>query len=225
MRYLFERGVIRLLARLVLRRALRVTGRERFPATGPVIVIGNHIATCDPPLVGALIPRRDVAYMAKSESFQGAAWYRFLLRGYNAFPVVRHSADRAALRHSLDLLAAGHVLVIYPEGSRSPQARMTRAYAGAGFIARRSGAPIVAAAIWGSEHVLPKGAVLPRHAPVRIVYGDPVRLPERNPDGSRMTNQQTADWMMSRLADLLPLEYRGVYGPGGGLAEDTQPAA
>jgi 1-acyl-sn-glycerol-3-phosphate acyltransferase len=163
--------------------------------------------------------------MAKSESFQGPAWYRFLLRGYHAFPVVRHTADRAALRHSLDTLAAGHVLVMYPEGSRSPDARMARAFAGVGFIARHSGAPIVPAAIWGSEQVLPKGARLPRHAQVRIVYGAPFHLPERNPDGSRMTNQETADWMMSRLAELLPVEYRGVYGPGGLADEDTKPAA
>src|SRR5437879_3594814 len=135
MRYLVERSAILLLALAVLRRALRVIGRDRVPRRGPLIVIGNHIATCDPPLVGALIPRRDVAYMTKSESFQGSRVYRFLLRGYNAFPVVRHSADRAALRHSLDVLAAGQVLVMYPEGARSPDARMTRAYAGVGFIA------------------------------------------------------------------------------------------
>jgi 1-acyl-sn-glycerol-3-phosphate acyltransferase len=225
MRYLFERSIMLLLARVVLRRELRVIGRDRIPRHGPLIVIGNHIATCDPPLVGALIPRRDIAYMAKSESFQGAWWYRFLLRGYHAFPVVRHSADRAALRRSLDQLASGHVLVMYPEGARSPNAQMTRAYAGVGFIARHSGAPILPAAIWGSERVLPKGAILPRHAPVRVVYGEPFHLPERNPDGSRMSNQQTADWMMSRLAELLPLEYRGVYAPGGEATQDTKPAA
>lgn len=225
MRYLLERSVIRLLALVVLRRGLRVTGRGEVPRSGPLIVIGNHIATCDPPLVGALIPRRDVNYMTKSESFQGSRIYRFLLRGYNAFPVVRHTADRAALRRSLDILAVGHALVMYPEGARSANARLARAYAGVGFIARHSGAPIVAAAIWGSEHVLPKGAILPRHAQVRVVFSAPFQLPERNADGSRMTNQRTADWMMSRLAELLPVEYRGVYGPGGLADEDTKPAA
>lgn len=225
MLYWMERSVMRLLALAVLRRGLRVIGRERFPRRGPVIVIGNHIATCDPPLVGALIPRRDVAYMAKSESFQGARWYRFLLRGYNAFPVVRHTADRAALRRSLDVLARGHILVMYPEGSRSPDARMQRAYAGVGFLARRSSAPIVAVGIWGTEKVLPKGASLPRHGQVRIVFSEPFQLPERNDDGSRMTSQQTADWMMWRLAELLPVEYRGVYAPGAILEEHTKPAA
>jgi len=215
---------MRLLARIVLRRRLLVAGLEHLPRTGPLIVVGNHIATCDPPLVGALLPRLDVYYMAKSEAFR-TRWQRFFMEGYHAFPVVRHTADRTALRRALEVLAQGNVLVMYPEGSRSPDHRMRRPYAGVGFLARRTGAPIVPAAIRGSENVLPKGRFLPRTADVRVVYGEPFRPPERNPDGSRMTHQQSADWMMARVAALLPEEYRGVFGRGGELAASTPPAA
>lgn len=224
MKYRFFRRLMRIVSRTVLRHRLEVTGRERFPRRGPVIVIGNHISTIDPPLVGAYIPRFDVHYMTKAESFGNprTAW---MFRWYNAFPVVRHTADRSALRHALNLLAAGHVVVIYPEGTRQRDATMARPYAGAGFIARKSGAPIVAAAIHGSEAVLRKGATLPHPADVHVVYSEPFTLPERNPDGSPMSHQQSADLMMSRLAALLPESYRGVFAPGRRPEEAAPPAA
>lgn len=208
--YAVLRFILHLLRVVILRRALHVTGLEHVPASGPVIVVGNHIATVDPPLTGALIRRLDVHYMAKSESFRNP-WTRWLFHGYNAFPVVRHTADRGALKYALRLLKDGHVLVLYPEGTRSPDRTVHRPFAGAGFLARHSGVPIVPAAIWGSEDVLPKGASWPRHADVNIIYGEPFHLPDRNPDGTPMTHQESADYMMSRVAALLPLRYRGVF--------------
>jgi 1-acyl-sn-glycerol-3-phosphate acyltransferase len=209
------RLVMRLLAHIFLFRSVHVEGLENVPRRGPVLVLGNHIATVDPPLTGALIRRLDVYYMAKSESFKPrVAW---LFRAYHAFPVVRHSPDRTALKHALRLLAEGHVLLVYPEGSRSEDARLRRAYAGAGFIARHSRVPLVPVAIWGSEKALPKGARWPHHAEVHIRYGAPFQLPERNPDGTLMSHQQTADHMLGRVAAMLPERYRGIYGPGGDL--------
>lgn len=220
MRYRAERCLVRLLARLVLGPRLHVRGVEHVPSQGPLLLVGNHIATCDPPLVGAQLQRTDLYYMTKSESFR-RWWGRFVIEGYHGFPVVRHSADRRALRRALGYLAAGHGVVIYPEGSRSPDHRLRRPYPGVGFLARRSGAPVVPAAIWGSERVLPKGRWLPRRAEVHIVFGEPFHLPERAVDGSRMTHQQSADLIMARLATLLPEEYRGVFG----RALQTPPAA
>lgn len=219
-----ERGLIRVLAFVVLRRSLHTSGRDNVPASGPVLLVSNHVATCDPALGGAFIKRLDVYFMAKSESFH-TRWNRFWLRGFNAFPVVRQTADRGALRYALEVLADGHALFMYPEGSRSPDHRIARPYPGVGFIARRSGVPIVPVAVWGSEGVLSKGRLLPRHAEVHLVYGEPFQLPERNPDGSEMSHQQSTDYMMSRVADMLPPEYRGVYGADGNVMVDTSPAA
>ena len=218
------RTVMRLLAFVILFRSVHVRGLDRVPKRGPVLVVGNHIATLDPPLTGALIKRFDVYYMAKSEYFE-LHRQRWLFRAYNAFPIVRHHADRTAIKHALRVLGGGHVLMMYPEGTRSRDLKLHRPFAGAGFLARKSGAPIVPVAVWGSEHVLPTGASWPRHADVFIQFGEPFQLPERNPDGTRMTHQQSADHMMARVAALLPEKYRGVYGPGGELAIATPPAA
>jgi 1-acyl-sn-glycerol-3-phosphate acyltransferase len=223
--YHAERALCRFLVLVVLRRALRVTGRERIPRTGPALVVSNHVSLCDPALVGPFIRRPDVYFMAKSDAFR-KRWHAYILRGYNAFPVVRQTADRPALRHALDVLASGHVLVMFPEGSRSSDHKIARPHAGVGFIARHSGVPVIPAAIWGTENVMPKDRLIPRHAMVHLTYGEPFHLPERNTDGSRMSHQQSTDYMMSKVAELLPEEYRGVYGDQqGGAAVSSSPAA
>jgi 1-acyl-sn-glycerol-3-phosphate acyltransferase len=202
--YPFERRLMLALMWYFLGDDLQVEGLENVPRGG-CLVAGNHIATCDPPLIGALIPRHDVHYMAKAEAFRNrkGAW---LLSGYNAFPVARHTADRLAIRRSLAVLAQGRVLIMMPEGTRSPDATLQRAEPGVGLIACRSGAPIVPVGVWGSENALPKGATFPRRAEVHVRYGEPLHLP-----GAHMGNQECADWIMERVADLIPERYRGVY--------------
>jgi 1-acyl-sn-glycerol-3-phosphate acyltransferase len=201
---------MRLLTRLVLGRHLRVRDLANVPQTGAVIIVGNHIATVDPPLVSSRIPRLDIFSMAKAEAYRRRV-ARFFLRGWNAFPVVRHSADRTALSYALKCLAEGHALMMFPEGTRASDTMLHRAYPGVGFLALRSGAPVVCAAIAGTEKVLPKGSILPRRSDVELRFGEPFRVPRRHPDGRRVTNQEAADLIMSRIAGLLPEHYRGVY--------------
>ncbi|HEX6493589.1 MAG TPA: lysophospholipid acyltransferase family protein [Candidatus Dormibacteraeota bacterium] len=206
--YPFERRLMLSLMWYFLRDELRVEGLENVPRGG-CIVAGNHIATCDPPLIGALIRRHDVHYMAKAEAFHNwkTGW---AIAGYNAFPVARHTADRLAIRRSLAVLAQGRVLIMMPEGTRSPDATLQRAEPGVGLIARRSGSPIVPVGVWGSENALPKGATRPRRAEVHVRYGEPVHLPD-----ARMSHQESADWIMEQIAGLIPERYRGVYGRAG----------
>jgi 1-acyl-sn-glycerol-3-phosphate acyltransferase len=176
---------------------------------GPLLIVSNHIGAVDPPLLGAWIPR-PVWFMAKAELFKN--WFMGpLARAYHAFPVVRHSPDRRAIRRTFDLLHGGKAVVLFPEGHRSDDARLHRAEPGAGFLARHSGAPIVPAAVTGTHRVLGRSQMIPRRAPVEMAFGKPFSLPERNPDGSVMEHQQSADFMMMKIAELLPLEYQGDY--------------
>lgn len=219
-RYRIERTLFRLLVRIILGRGLHVEGMENIPAEGPVIVVGNHIATVDPPLVGAQIARVDVFAMAKAEAFR-RRFARFFLLGWNAFPVRRGTADRQALGLSLRCLAEGHVLLMFPEGTRSDDRALHRAFPGVGFIALRSGAPVVCVAVTGTEGVLPKGRWVPRRARVVVRYGQPFNIDRHHADGRRVTNQQAADVIMAELSGLLPERYRGVYaaGPAGRAAD------
>jgi 1-acyl-sn-glycerol-3-phosphate acyltransferase len=201
---------VRLLAWIVLGRRLRIVGMEHIPRRGAVLVVGNHVGTVEPALTGVFIPRLDVFYLAKSELFRTPllAW---LFRRSHAFPVVRDTPDRTALRVALRLLADGHVLLVYPEGTRSWDGQILGdTHGGAGFIARHSGALVVPVASWGSERVIPRGSWLPRRADVELRIGAPFRLPAAGPDGKRLSNRQAAAAMMERVIALLPEERRPI---------------
>jgi 1-acyl-sn-glycerol-3-phosphate acyltransferase len=201
---------VRLLAWIVLGRRMRIDGMAHIPRDGAVLVIGNHVGTVEPALTGVFIPRHDVFYMAKSELFR-TPFLGWLFRQNHAFPVVRHTADRAALRSALAVLAGGHVLLVYPEGTRSWDGHIIgEIQAGAGFIARQSGATIVPVASWGSERVIPRGSWIPRPADVELRIGEPFHLPVAGRDGRSLSSREATAIMMERVIALLPRERRPV---------------
>jgi 1-acyl-sn-glycerol-3-phosphate acyltransferase len=206
--YLFLTRLARLLTRILLGSRFHLQGTSNVPARGPLLIVSNHVGAVDPAIIGAWAPR-PVWFMAKAELFRGA--FAWLMRAYHAFPVVRHSPDRAALRRAFDLLKQGSAVVLFPEGHRSDEARLLRAEPGAGFIARRSGAPLLPLAITGTQEILGRGALIPRPADVSMTFGETFSLPDRNQDGSQMDHQQSADYLMGKIAQLLPLENQGAY--------------
>ncbi len=204
--YFILTRVARLLTFLVLGpRHFQLQGLGHVPRNGPLLIVSNHIGTPDPPLVGAFTPR-PVHFLAKAELFE-RPFSRWLMRAYHAFPVQRHSADRAALRTALAVLKRGDVLVLFPEGTRSLDGQLHRAEPGAGFVASRSGAPIVPLAITGTDRVLPKRGRWLHRAPVTMTYGPVFTLPAI----ARHDYQAIADYLMTHVASLLPVAKRGCY--------------
>ena len=197
------RALVRGLELLILGRRLRLQGLGNIPAGGPALIVGNHAGAIDPVLLGIHLKRRDVYYMAKAELFKNPA-LGWLFNHCHAFPVVRDSPDRAALKTALDHLARGRLLVLYPEGTRTADGTAGAPHAGAGFIARRAGVPLVPVATWGSDAVIPRGIHLPKSADVWIRIGSPFRLPERNPGERPLSNREAADLMMQAVRSLLP---------------------
>jgi len=204
--YWLLRGVMRVLVAVVLAGRVHVEGLENVPRRGGALLVGNHVGTIDPPLTGSLIPRLDVYYMAKSEAFANAR-VRWIFRGFNAFPVVRGKDDRTALRHTLDLLRDGHVVLVYPEGSRSPDGRLREPQAGVGFLARHGEVPVIPVAVWGTEKVLAAGTSRIHRADVHVRYGAPVALPAAGA-GPRSDNRAVAAVIMDAIAAMLPVRYR-----------------
>jgi 1-acyl-sn-glycerol-3-phosphate acyltransferase len=209
--YWVIRWILNLLILVLVRNHLHVEGRENVPREGGLLVISNHIASADPPILGAKFPR-PVHFMAKIEWFKNPV-AAFLARQFLCFPVVRHTADRSALRYTLQLLEVGQAVCIYPEGTRAEDARIHPVEAGVGFVARRSGVPIQPVAMWGTENVLPaKGTHWPRAADCHMRIGEPFHLPRAD-----MTNQEAADYMMARVAAMLPPAYRGAFEHSGAV--------
>lgn len=211
MRYSVLRLVIRLLCRAYLGPRFRLAGREWIPRGGGCLVCANHIGTIDPALVPAWVDRPDSWSMAKAEALQGHGLGTAVLRAYHAFGVVRHTPDRRALRRARDILEGGGVLFLYPEGHRGWDGRMQRAEPGAGFLARVSGVPVLPVAIVGTNEVIGQGRSFPRRRPVTVRFGPPFRVREHSEDGSRVTNQEAADAIMLRIADMLPEAMWGEY--------------
>jgi 1-acyl-sn-glycerol-3-phosphate acyltransferase len=208
--YAFLRWLMRAMTRGYLIGLFKVVGTENVPRTGPLIICPSHSGTLDPPMVPAFTPRGDTWSMAKSEYFKGGLT-EFFFRAYHSFPVVRHSADRNALRLSFDLLKAGHALIIYPEGTRVESGVLATPEPGAGFIAQKAGIPVLPVGLTGTRECLPKGARWPRRVPVSITFGKPFLVASKRPDGTRVSHQEAADGIMVEIAELLPPHQRGLF--------------
>ena len=208
--YAALRWLMRFMTRTYLIGLFHVVGAENVPRTGPLIICPSHSGTLDPPMVPAFTPRHDTWNMAKSEYFKGGIT-EFFFRQYHAFPVVRHTADRAAVKRSFDLLKAGHALIIYPEGTRVESGVLAKPEPGAGFIAQKAGCPVVPVGLSGTRECLPKGAHWPRRVPVSVTFGKPFTVASKRPDGTRVSHQDAADAIMVQIAELLPPAQRGEF--------------
>jgi len=210
--YVFLRWVMRTMVRVYLVGLWRIEGLENVPRTGPLLVCPNHRSTIDPPLVPAFLPRRDSWSMAKSEYFEKGGWQSWLFTHFQAFPVVRHTADRRAIRQALSILAAGQVLVVYPEGTRVESGGLKDAEPGAGFLAQRADVLVLPVALTGTRECFPKGAHWPRRVPVRMRIGKPFRIARKDAARGRIKSQEASDKIMRAIAELLPENMRGEFG-------------
>lgn len=199
--WLFLRASMRTLLRW------RIVDADLVPKTGGVILASNHVSNLDPPVVGVGI-WRPCAYMAKEELFTNRffAWY---IRKLNAFPVKRGSADRASLKHALEVLEAGWPLVMFPEGTRSETGELGEAEMGVGMIAYRSGVPVVPAYVRGTNQVMPKGGGM-KLAQIHVRYGHPMRFvaPEGTKPG-RAEYEAAAHQIMDAIRALRDAELAG----------------
>ncbi|QED48449.1 lysophospholipid acyltransferase family protein [Cytobacillus dafuensis] len=163
--YSFVKSVVLGILKPVYR--FEVIGREHFPKEGGVLLCSNHIHNFDPPVVGINAPR-PVHFMAKEELFNVPLLGK-IVSNLNAFPVKRGMSDREALRKGLAILKEGHVLGIFPEGTRSKTGELTKGLAGVGFFALRSDAAVVPCAIIGPYKAFKR---------LKVIYGKPIDIQE-----------------------------------------------
>jgi 1-acyl-sn-glycerol-3-phosphate acyltransferase len=208
--YAVMRWIVRAIARVYLAGMFAMEGRDKVPRRGTLMVCANHSSNVDPPLVPAFLPRSDTWSMAKAEWFHDRRGHIF--RAYHAFPVVRHTADRNAIRRALTILREGEALVMYPEGTRVREGGLKRAEPGAGFLALQGGVTVQPVALVGTRAIFPAGSLLPKRGRIALRFGAPFTLVRHRPDGRRVTNQEAADAIMVRVAELMPDDMRGEYG-------------
>ena len=151
---------------------LEIQGSERIPRTGAFVIAPVHRSNLDFLLAGLAV-KRPVRYMAKSTIFVGGKVDK-LLNAMGAFPVVRDTADFAAIRTCESLLASGEPVVVFPEGRRKQGDTLVNLFDGPAFVAARQRVPLLPVGIGGSDKAMPIGAkfIFPRK--VVIVIGEPI---------------------------------------------------
>lgn len=206
------------LGRLIFRATTRVRleGRDRLrDLEGPVLIVANHVSNADAPLVGSfLIPAlgRRIHWLGKQEALDWPILGRILARN-GVLGIRRGEADIEAFRAAKRVLDEGHVLCIFPEGTRSPTGVLQEAKEGTAILALRTGARILPVGIVGTGSVWPRGRALPRPGGrVALRVGDPFTLGAVGTGSARRAGQQAATGeIMHRIAELLPPAQRGAY--------------
>lgn len=206
---------------------IRVEGKEHLPQSGAVILAANHRSFLDSIFIPLLV-RRKVTFVAKAEYFDDpkTAWF---FRAVGQIPIRREggNASEGALAAATDVLAAGGVFGIYPEGTRTRDGYLHKGKTGVARLALATGAPIVPVGLIGSDECQPTDAKLPRlFKQVTIRFGPPIR-PEHYADRAddRLVLRQITDELMFEIGELCGYEYRDTYAsksdaPGGHDFED-----
>ena len=176
---------------------LRARGREKLPAGGFVLA-SNHLSNLDPwPLGLPLYPRRQVRFMAKSELFNPVLGP--LIRASGSFPVRRGAGDLEAIQTAVDLVRDGEIVVMFPEGTRRGKGlrkkHQARPHTGAARIALAAEAPLVPAAIKGTDRNA-------RLGPWRVAYGDPVPLDDLRGQEIKRASREATDRLMAAIGAL-----------------------
>ncbi len=147
---------------------MRAYGTENVPKTGPVIVASNHVSYFDPPALGTASPRR-IQYMAKEQLFRIPV-LGWAIRAVGAYPVDRDGSATAAVKRSVEVLRAGGVIGIFPEGTRN-RTGSAQVRGGVALLASLGKAPVVPARLVGT-------ADAKRLAQFRVYFGRPLSLPQ-----------------------------------------------
>jgi 1-acyl-sn-glycerol-3-phosphate acyltransferase len=164
---------------------MTVSGKENVPAEGPLIVASNHASHLDPMILGAAFDR-PLHFMARKTLFDTPVFSWFIRQTF-AFPLDREGDSRDALRAFGVRLEGGNAVVMFPEGTRTPDGALQEMKPGIGMLAVRNLAPVVPVYVWGSYFAWPRGKSFPRPHALRVYIGEAI-IPD--PDKSVRKTEQ-----------------------------------
>jgi 1-acyl-sn-glycerol-3-phosphate acyltransferase len=179
-----------------------VVGTENFPREGPFLIASNHASHLDPPLVGSQISKQMRFFARKSLwNNQLFAWW---LDQVETIPVERDTGDIGAIKRVLQALKEDRAVVLFPEGTRSPDGRLQKPKAGVGLMACKTGVPVVPCRVYDSFEAFGKGRRFPRFgSPVTIVFGAPIPASDYDdPAAGKARYETAAQRIMDRIAAL-----------------------
>jgi 1-acyl-sn-glycerol-3-phosphate acyltransferase len=205
--------IIRWLIRLVFNLAARVdvTGYEHLPKEGSFVIATNHIGIADAPIAFYALDRWDM-FVLVGEKWNEKAFFRFLGKYFNFIFIDRYNPDIKALRHVIHVMEENNILVIAPEGTRSPVGALIEAKPGVSYLATKLNRPIVPVALTGTEDKILFGNLKRlKRTHITVTAGPAFTLPPLPRQNRDEVLKQYTDEIMCHVAAILPEKYRGFY--------------
>lgn len=194
-----------------------IVGRRNVPAYGPAILASNHLSVSDSIFLPLMIDR-PMTFLAKSDYFTGRGikgWAtRTFMKATGQIPIDRSGgrASEASLNTGLQVLAAGNLLGIYPEGTRSPDGKLYRGRTGLARMALEAKVPVIPVVMVDTDVAMPIGRKIPRIMRVGIVIGEPLDFSRyEGMENDRYILRSVTDEIMVALQRLGAQEYDDVY--------------
>lgn len=205
--YFLAWSFFRVFFRVYCRR--EVFNPENVPMEGPVILASNHASFFDPPLVGSA-SKREINYLARESLFRFPV-VGSILRSVNSVPVDREGGGAAGLRAIFDRLQKGGAIILFPEGTRTPDGKLQNAKSGIGLTVIKSNAPVVPVRVFGTFEAFSRHHGFPRPRKVAVKFGKPLDFARQRAEAKTCTKarlkeiyQEVADELMAEISKLTP---------------------
>ena len=189
---------------------VRVEGRRNIPRKGAAILASNHLSALDH-VVLPMATRRTIVNISKAEHFAKPvkAWF---FRQWGVIKLQRGAGDQAAMDAARQALREGHLLCIYPEGTRSTDGRLYRGHTGVARLALEMRVPIVPVAMKGTFEARPKGGKTRYFTPTAVVAGKPMDFPHLwGKQDDKAVCRQVTNEVMQAIQKLSGQEYVDEY--------------
>jgi 1-acyl-sn-glycerol-3-phosphate acyltransferase len=196
----------------------RVRGMEHLPPAG-AMVLSNHQSFLDPLLLGLPLDR-PISFVARHSLFRVPV-IGWILRNTYVMPINREAAGTESIREAARRLKHGFLIGMFPEGTRSRDGQLGEFKPGFIAILRQARVPIVPAGIVGADRAMPRGAVLPRFGHVRVVYGEPIPLPEVERLSRRGCEAELLSLVRRRIEEAFHMAEAWRADSGGGPLSDS----
>ena len=181
---------------------LEVTGIDNVPKNGSFIMASNHLSfgTLSIPVLCCRV-NRNLHYFARDSLFTGPLG--FLIDKLNAIPVNRGQLDLKTLKLTLSVLNSGHPLLVFPEGTRSPDGKLDKAKKGVGLLVSKAKCDVLPVRINGSFEILGKGKLFPRLGKkLSITYGDLIPYQSLHFTENVKPHQAISDFVIEKISKL-----------------------
>lgn len=210
---IFKRAIFRPLCRWGFR--AKIVGLENMPTEGPVVLASNHIATMDSVVIPSMVSR-EIFFPVKAEIFRSkdlrsriVSWFLYSI---GMVPMERGGgrASAESLQAISDVMAAGNVVAIYPEGTRSPDGRLYRGHTGVARMMLSNNAPVIPVGVIGT-HTVKRFGIPWVHRPL-VIIGKPLHFPEYVGAKNIKVHRYVTNSIMRKIQELTGQDYVDVYG-------------